>query len=301
MYIFLSDRAPKSKYVCSRRQPHHGVQPQITSSPFVILVNTTFPEYGDLIEDEEIGIASMCSIVRGRNRNPDERVYSQSKENTRFRGFLIQALPENDKFVPKETQPIGEFSSGGKFINCFLNNDTVTHYNNQDKSSIKLLFKMSTSEVYKNFSFRATVVKDFRTFWTDVTSVPISSPDAGPSPSEDWTRTVIKTADSINKGKTEWDRNIDERLKQGYSRMFNSLGQLKTRNIFNNLPFSNRNHGNKESDRNSLYESDKKLDILSSDLLTKELLQGDVNSAVFLAKKFNISFSDRNKQRLYRH
>ncbi|XP_052102816.1 putative defense protein 2 [Mytilus californianus] len=272
--LAYSTGAPKSKYVCSRRQPHHGVQPQITSSPFVILVNTTFPGYGDLIE-----------------------VTVKARENTKFRGFLIQALPENDKFVLKETKPIGAFSSGGKLINCFLDNDTVTHNNNQDKSSIKLLFKMSTSEVYKNFSFSATVVKDFRTFWTDVTSAPISSPDAGPSPSEDWTRTVIKTADSISKGKTEWDRNIDERLKLGYSRMFNSLGQLKTRSIFNNLPFSNRNHGNKESDRNSLYESDKKLD-MSSDLLTKELLQGNVNSAVFLAKKFNISFSDRNKQRL---
>lgn len=80
--------------------------------------------------------------------------------------------------------------------------------------------------------------------------------------------------------------------------MFNSLGQLKTRNIFSNLPFTNRNNDNKESDTNSLYESDKKLNTLSSDLLTKELLKGDVNSAVFLAKKFNISFSDRNKQRL---
>ncbi|CAG2257937.1 unnamed protein product [Mytilus edulis] len=273
--LAYSTGAPKSKTVCSRRQPHHGVQPQITSSPYVILVNTTFPGYGDLIE-----------------------VTVEAKENSRFRGFLIQALPENDKFVQTDTKPIGSFSSGGKFINCFQDNDTVTHTNNQDKSSIKLIFKMSTSEVYKNFSFRATIVKDFRTFWTDVASAPISSPDTGPSPSEDWTRTVIKTAESISKGKTEWDRNIEERLNLGYSRMFNSLGQLKTRNIFSNLPFTNRNNDHKESDTNSLYESDKKLNTLSSDLLTKELLQGDVNSAVFLAKKFNISFSDRNKQRL---
>ncbi|XP_063410302.1 putative defense protein 2 [Mytilus trossulus] len=274
--LAYSTGAPKSKTVCSRRQPHHGVQPQITSSPYVILVNSTFPGYGDLIE-----------------------VTVKANENARFRGFLIQALPENDKFAPKQTKPIGAFSNGGKLINCFQDNDTVTHTNNQDKSSITLLFKMSATEVYKNFSFRATIVKDFRTFWTDVASAPISTPDAGPSPSEDWTRTVIKTAESISKGKSEWDRNIEERLNLGYSKMFNSLGQLKTRNIFSNLPFTNRNNNDiKESDTNSLYESDKKLNELSTDLLTKELLQGDVNSAVILAKKLDISFSDPNKQML---
>ena len=114
------------------------------------------------------------------------------------------------------------------------------------------------------------------------------STDAGPSPSEDWTRTVIETASSLSTGKTSWNKNIKDRLKLGYSGMIDSVGQLKTRHIFRHLPFSSRANIYNNTDTNSLYKSQKKFNMLSSSSLTKEMLKGDINSAVYLAKRLNI-------------
>ena len=122
--------------------------------------------------------------------------------------------------------------------------------------------------------------------------------DAGPSPSEEWTRTVIEAASSLSTGKTSWNKNIKDRLKLGYSRIIDSMGQLKTRHIFRHLPFSSRTNTYNNTDTNSLYRSQKKFNMLSSSSLTKEMLQGDINSAVYLAKKLNISKKNPKGNRL---
>ena len=69
--------------------------------------------------------------------------------------------------------------------------------------------------------------------------------------------------------------------------MFTSQGQFKTPKIFTELPFTKKDRSRDHKDTYSLNKSKKALEELSVNELTKQMLQGHIQSALVLSDKWN--------------
>ncbi|ROT81864.1 putative defense protein [Penaeus vannamei] len=83
-----------------------------------------------------------------------------------FKGLLMQAHNPRRKRVGVFTQV-----EGGQTLNCGYEGDAVAHNNGDLKSQVRALWHPNgyTGPV----RFRATIVKSYGTYWTDVLSNPI--------------------------------------------------------------------------------------------------------------------------------
>jgi len=134
--------APES--VCKGLVPNHLVPSQAVPSPYVLVGH----ENSDSIE-----------------------LIIESPQNTPFRGFAIQAHLANGsngagvgKFVPKD--------SNIHTINCFGHQEnTITHSDRSDKRRVSVVW-VPPEDLAKGtaITFVGTVVKDKKTFWTNLTS-----------------------------------------------------------------------------------------------------------------------------------
>ncbi|CAK6955373.1 cell wall integrity and stress response component 3-like isoform X2 [Scomber scombrus] len=103
---------------------------------------------------------------RGENGEPIT-VILQSKDNTKFRGFMLEARAQ-DKV--DDGSPVGKFilaDSSVRLLECNGSADSaVTQKNNQAKSSIRVYWSAEGEDL--DITFRATFVYDYETFWERV-------------------------------------------------------------------------------------------------------------------------------------
>ncbi|XP_054161972.1 putative defense protein 2 [Oppia nitens] len=82
-----------------------------------------------------------------------------------FKGFHMTAR------VPNSSATIGKFtpSDNAKILQCNPSSNAITHKDNEDKESIS--FSWSAPKKYKGkVEFRATIVKEYKEFYTNVKS-----------------------------------------------------------------------------------------------------------------------------------
>lgn len=139
------DGAPPTDEVCRTLSPGHGVLPSTDESPYEILANHTAVNY--------VAIDIKHS-------------------DTPFRGFIIQARDaDNQNIIVNGNFELDEINESKTFACGHENvNNTLTHTDNNEK--FELLFAWAPpQEGYKGkVVFVATVVQDYSTFWTNLTS-----------------------------------------------------------------------------------------------------------------------------------
>lgn len=82
-----------------------------------------------------------------------------------FKGFILSAR------APNTRTNIGKFtaSANTQTLECNGSTNTITHTDNKDKTSVS--FKWTAPKDYKGkIEFRATIVKEYKEFWTNVRS-----------------------------------------------------------------------------------------------------------------------------------
>ena len=133
--------APKS--ACKTITPgHSGAMPQTSPSPYVLNFK------------EKDGVYEI-------------KVQNKAGKSNKFKGFFIQALDSGDEFF-------GEFkdfeSSKAQPGNCSdeYRFSTITHTSPDLKDSIEAKWIMPAGKKSSNVTFRATVVKDYQTFWVNI-------------------------------------------------------------------------------------------------------------------------------------
>nr|QHN70766.1 defense protein 3 [Callistoctopus minor] len=139
--------APKSS--CFNLIPHHGTgEPQQSTSPYQIVAETTYTPQG--------------TFVRGVIRS-----------NETFKGFILQARPLGTDIT------VGEFvwfsEESARPLDCIHPNDTLTHRNINEKQKVSFIWTPGQSNLeVETIQFRATVVKSYGLFWTNIESDIIS-------------------------------------------------------------------------------------------------------------------------------
>ncbi|ROT80681.1 putative defense protein [Penaeus vannamei] len=84
-----------------------------------------------------------------------------------FSGFMIQAHDGSGKVTG--TWPSSQLTSAAQPMTCESQNDTVTHVSSALKQVVPLKWQ-APLDFEGDVVFKAAVVKDYTTFWTDVTS-----------------------------------------------------------------------------------------------------------------------------------
>ncbi|XP_047483814.1 putative defense protein 3 [Penaeus chinensis] len=87
--------------------------------------------------------------------------------NEPFSGFMIQAHDGSGTVMG--TWPGSQLTSAAQPMSCENQNDTVTHVSSAMKQLVPLKWQ-SPVDYAGDVVFKAAVVKDYTTFWTDVTS-----------------------------------------------------------------------------------------------------------------------------------
>ncbi|XP_053716082.1 putative ferric-chelate reductase 1 [Synchiropus splendidus] len=122
---------------------HRGQSPSTDSSPFSVTTDQSSFSPGE----------ELTVWLRAPGSEP-------------FTGFLLQA-----REVGGQT-PVGSFflsTQGARLLHCSLQpNSSVSHTSSSPKTFIQVSW--TASEVTEPVQFHATFVKDYRTFWVDVTS-----------------------------------------------------------------------------------------------------------------------------------
>ncbi|KAM4722464.1 putative ferric-chelate reductase 1 [Rhinophrynus dorsalis] len=127
---------------CSTMIPHHGVEPQTSQAPYTLTTSSNTYSPG-----QEITV-------------------TLSTTGTQFKGFLIQARTDNG------TTPVGSFkviTPDAQPLTCTTAAAAVSHTSNNLKTSIQVIWVAADSNG-TDIHFRATVVENKLTFWTNVVS-----------------------------------------------------------------------------------------------------------------------------------
>ncbi|XP_076307162.1 putative ferric-chelate reductase 1 homolog isoform X5 [Tachypleus tridentatus] len=144
----LSSGAPP--LACEKMIPKHGVPPQNSSAPYIISAKIKLDSYGNVSE-----VSVTISSSRGEP----------------FKGFLLEArLKANSSHIID-----GKFTADkdSLLINCnSANKNALTHGNVKNKK--EFITKWIPPANFKGkIIFRGTVVKDFKTFWVNIDSLPL--------------------------------------------------------------------------------------------------------------------------------
>ncbi|CAG2121665.1 unnamed protein product, partial [Medioppia subpectinata] len=86
-----------------------------------------------------------------------------------FKGFHVTAR------VPNSSTTVGKFTATAntKVLTCNPTSNAITHKNNDDKSSVT--FNWTAPKKFKGkVEFRATIVKEFKEFYTNVRSAQVT-------------------------------------------------------------------------------------------------------------------------------
>jgi len=134
--------------------PRHGFSPQTRPSPAYIVVDQTRVVHTDYV-----------------------RVTIRSSQA--FKGFLVTAVNDDRKRIGSWTIPYGDTSS--QYVHCDNLQDTVTH---TDHSSLRYVLSLSwkpPTSFSGNVTMVASVVMDYQTYWTGITSdtITVIGDDAG--------------------------------------------------------------------------------------------------------------------------
>ncbi|XP_076355010.1 putative ferric-chelate reductase 1 homolog [Tachypleus tridentatus] len=150
---------------CKNIIPKHGESPQQSPSPYILSGKIKPGSNGDVVQ-----------------------VTLSASEGERFKGFLLQAHLKDDPSHIIEGSFIENDMS--LVINCNTEKSAVTHKNTKEKRKFTTTW-MPPANFNGEVVFRGTVLKDFKTFWINIDSPPLSI--VGPSP-----QPVRKPAPSVN-------------------------------------------------------------------------------------------------------
>ncbi|XP_078322490.1 putative ferric-chelate reductase 1 isoform X2 [Crassostrea virginica] len=132
--------APSS--ACSKMIPDHGVPPQNTSSPYVIILSSSNFTNQD----------NLTITITSRDGN------------LTFKGFLVEVF--TDQGTPTQFKE-GEFTVPS--IDHTTCSGGATHSNSNPKNDVKLTWK-PTENFTGKLKFKATVVQAYSHFWTNIES-----------------------------------------------------------------------------------------------------------------------------------
>ncbi|KAM6970868.1 putative ferric-chelate reductase 1 [Tautogolabrus adspersus] len=136
---------------CKDMRPHHsGVTPQTDPAPFNVTTDNNKYTLGEVVT---VKLQATASIP--------------------FIGFLLQAREVGGR------SPVGSFiltnESTTQRLTCNQKlNSAVSHRSESAKTSIQVMWKPEVSAYVKPIQFQAAIVQNYKTFWVDVTSPPLT-------------------------------------------------------------------------------------------------------------------------------
>ena len=212
---------------------HNGklIKAQTRPSPYRITVNATTFQPGDTLAI---------------------RIHSPVGEM--FKGLFVQLrpLPNPDENTFKNA-PMGEYNRrvmNTKPTVCVNSQDTLVHKDPFMKIETKFDWKAPLL-INNDVVVRATILKDFGTFWTNVESVPIKLVRDKVLPAEmlakPWLREIIQTV-KAGDNETLKRQFVRERFEKGFNGAFDPSGYIMVQYLNDILPFEDRF----ESDVNSI-------------------------------------------------
>ncbi|XP_063796123.1 putative ferric-chelate reductase 1 [Pseudophryne corroboree] len=119
---------------------------------------------------------SFSSIIHA-GINAFQVTLSKESDSIDFKGFLIQAR------APDGTTPLGSFVVNGsdvQTLTCTTAASAASHTSATPKSRVEVIWLPPVPRVKSAVQFRATVVQQFSTFWTNIGSDIIPAASAGP-------------------------------------------------------------------------------------------------------------------------
>jgi len=138
--------APESEQICQDLTPKHGVDPKTSNNPYQLSVDKQNVKAGEQIRLTISGSAP-------------------------FKGFISQGRKLG---AQGPAAPVGKFQPGenNKLLNCGgVAGSTTTHTNNNDKSSITLVW---TAPARGSYQLLTSVVQDGETYWVNFPSPTIT-------------------------------------------------------------------------------------------------------------------------------
>ncbi|XP_013885723.1 putative ferric-chelate reductase 1 [Austrofundulus limnaeus] len=156
---------------CSNLQPSHGLNSQTGSAPYTVTTDQNSYALGGEVKVNLQG-------------------------STPFEGFLLEAREQGG------STPVGSFvvsTSTAQLLSCNQkSNSAVSHTSKSQKTSIQVTWKPDASTNVKSIQFHATFVKNFQTFWVDLTSPVLTLTSSSSSGSVPAQTTSFKTTNSIS-------------------------------------------------------------------------------------------------------
>ncbi|XP_067845769.1 putative ferric-chelate reductase 1 [Heptranchias perlo] len=154
---------------CADMMPRHGANAQTSAAPYTITASNSTFNPGDTIS-----------------------VTLKSQSGVNFKGFLLETRAAGSS----PAVPLGTFNtinSQAQLLNCNIDgsahvNSAVSHNSATEKTEITVTWIAPDTD---NIEFRATVVQNFGTFWTEVKSRTIQRNVTSVSPT---TATTLSTA-----------------------------------------------------------------------------------------------------------
>ena len=251
--VMMASAYPKGppKSVCKDGMPYHvkdgkPVPPQNTTSPFVITVNSTVIRPGDTI-----------------------RVKVHSNQGEMFRGLFLQVHP-----IPNSADDQVKYEAAGlfdrklknvKITSCRTLMDTIAHKHAFMK--IEAIFDWRAPLILKrNVVVRATILKNFDTYWHDVQSSTImvlkDETTEVKNLEKPWLQEIIKTIQSEEDMKARRDV-VRARFERGFRNAINRNGIIMVNFVTNLLPFEDSNVPRIQSLNQSVHLKGESIDFLS--------------------------------------
>ncbi|XP_074640618.1 ferric-chelate reductase 1-like [Tubulanus polymorphus] len=141
---------------------HRNYVPQKSAAPFTVTVPNTVTSY----------TAAQSITVTIQQKAPS---------SLKIKGFLLEARRVN--FQLNVDEPIGTWTAAAntQTVTCTAANDALTHKSPLNLATITGAWTAPTP-TQDQIVFKATIVTNFNTFWTDVTSKVITTSGAQPLP-----------------------------------------------------------------------------------------------------------------------
>ncbi|KAL4220822.1 DOMON domain-containing protein frrs1L [Mactra antiquata] len=186
----------QTKFLCRNRLPafasRRNIPAQTTQSPYKIILP---PEVrpGQVID-----------------------VKIQSNTGNPFRSFMLQVLSSD--------VVIGEFQASPtvNLQTCYSMADTVTSSGVRQKTSAIVSWK-APEDIRSSIIVRATIVKNFRTYWTDIISAEIPVITQTEDNDQVADETIIKATDEADNGLNASDNEDLKELEEAVSDTFESI------------------------------------------------------------------------------
>ncbi|KAH3843846.1 hypothetical protein DPMN_117377 [Dreissena polymorpha] len=220
--------APRSS--CENALPFHvldgiPVEPQNYSSPYIITVNVTSYEPGDFIS---VRVHSYVGAL--------------------FKGLFLQVRPLPDSGGRRyKDEPIGSYFrelQNSDLLNCGYSLDTVTHAGGFSKVETTFTW-MAPLFAKSDIEVRATILKDFATYWTNVTSRRISFKRKSDDPypveklEKPWVKEIIRTIKAED-NPTLRKQLVKERFAKGTKNAIDPNGYIMVNYVNDMLMFENK-------------------------------------------------------------